>query len=139
VRLRKTTYGKPTAHLMLHQVVLSVMKALSERFAWARGEAGLSQAELARAIKISPSAVNQIEKGHTQSLKAATALAMERVTGVAADWLMDGRGDPHGAAMPASRDAQVRRMSELLETLPQAHRDKIEAEIRFLLSLRSTD
>jgi hypothetical protein len=83
--------------------------------------------------------VNQIEKGHTQTLKATTALAMERVTGVAADWLMDGRGDPRGSAMPTSRDAQIRRMAELLETLPPAHRDKIEAEIRFLLSLRSSD
>jgi transcriptional regulator with XRE-family HTH domain len=116
------------------------MKTLSERLRYARESANLTQSELARAVRVSPSAINQIEKGGTKSLKAPTALAIERVTGISAEWLMSGVGDPSsGSAMPGSRDEQLRRILEKLEQLPQEHRDKVEAEVRFLASLRSQD
>lgn len=115
------------------------MLTLAERFAYARKKAGLTPAQLSRALKITPSAVSQIEKGGTQSLRAPTALAMERVTGVAADWLMDGRGNPAGNPMPGGADDQCRRIAEMIEQLPPALRDKAEADVRFLLALHKKD
>lgn len=111
------------------------MKSLAERLVFARGRAGLSQSQLARAVKVSASAINQVEKGHTKSLRATTAQAIERATGVSARWLLTGRGEP-AAKLSGSTSEQVERIARALEELPKPYRDRIEAEIAFLRSLQ---
>lgn len=112
------------------------METLSERVVFARELVRLTQSQLAREVNVSPSAIHQIEKGHTKSLKAPTAIAIERRTGVSAEWLMSGRGPAMRRDRETpSKTAQVNRIMEALENLPESHRDKIESEIRFLASL----
>jgi len=48
-------------------------KTLSERFKEARQAAGMSPADMARALRVKPSSISNIESGKTQSLKAQTA------------------------------------------------------------------
>lgn len=52
--------------------------------------AGIPQKEVARRIGLTPTHFSAIRNGH-QRLQRRTAEAMERVFGVCADWLMDGR------------------------------------------------
>ena len=49
---------------------------------------GMGQAELARAINISPNALNAIEKGHTQAPRSDIVQRIARVLNVSADFLL---------------------------------------------------
>ena len=68
------------------------MGTLAERFKRARVAAGLSQADLARATGISTAGISLIETGQTRSLKAKSALAIEKATGFSSRWLETGLG-----------------------------------------------
>lgn len=65
---------------------------LHERIQIALTHAGKSQATVAREMGITPSAITQWLSGRTKTLKAETALALERVTGVKAAWIATGTG-----------------------------------------------
>jgi transcriptional regulator with XRE-family HTH domain len=123
------------AHLTQNQVRFVYMGTLKERFLFAREKAGLSKAALARALDISKSAVSQIELGTTKNLKADTLVALERVTGVSAQWIVTGRGDPKpGPRLSAVDSDQVERIYRNIKKLPPAFRAKIEKDIDFFLS-----
>jgi len=101
-----------------------------ERFIEARCTSGLSQAQLARALKLSRSAVNQIERGATKTLRASTLVALERATGYRAAWVETGRGPRR--AIPGQAD-QLERTYDKITRLDSAFREKIEADIDFYL------
>lgn len=63
---------------------------LAERIAEAIGDR--PQAEIARAVKKSESAVTQWLDGTTKSLKADSAARLEAVTGYRASWIVTGKG-----------------------------------------------
>lgn len=69
------------------------MKSLADRVSAALKHAGISQADLARACKISAVSVNNWLSGETRSLKAATAIAAAEALGVNLIWLSFGRGE----------------------------------------------
>lgn len=74
---------------------------LSQRIARLRQSAGLSQAELAALLRISPSAAGMYEQGRrTPSLDALVTMAS--VFGVSLDYLITGKESPYGrnAAVP---------------------------------------
>jgi transcriptional regulator with XRE-family HTH domain len=65
-------------------------KTLGSRIREARDRYGMSQAELARRIGISNTALNQIESGKTQNPGVAYIVAIARVLGVSTDSLLLG-------------------------------------------------
>lgn len=62
---------------------------LGARIAALRREAGLNQAELARRLQISPSAVGMYEQGRREP-SAETLVAMARVFQISVDYLLTG-------------------------------------------------
>jgi len=119
--------------------MLSHMKKMAERFTYARERAGMSKAELARALKISKASVTQIEAGITRSLKASTLIDLETVTGISGEWVQSGKGAPRSkaATVPAGGQDHVSKTIEGFLRLPPKHQARIEAEVDFLLSLKN--
>lgn len=120
--------------------MLDAMKTLAERFRYAREQAGYSKAELARALKVSRSAIGQIELGVTKNLKASTIVALELATGISGEWIETGKGSPRHrpGPLPDGAEDQVAKIYRELIKLPKEHRDKIEAEIDFLSKMNKT-
>ena len=73
------------------------MTVLGPRIAALRKEAGLSQAELAERLKISPSAVGMYEQGRREP-SAQTLIDMAQVFGVTTDFLLTGQAQTQGEA-----------------------------------------
>lgn len=121
--------------------MLPNMRTLAERFTFIRESLGLSQAEFARKIGVSRSAANQIELGITQTLKASTVTAIERLSGFSSQWIESGKGPQYKpfSVMAGDADAQLHRIYQALINLPPDHRDKIEADVLFLESLNKRD
>ena len=117
------------------------MKSLAQRFTYARERAGFTKAQLSRAIKLSRASITQIEAGITKTLRASTLIALERATGISAEWIETGRGSPRTTPgpLPEGSENQVSKILEEFVKLPPEHRAKIEAEIDFLLSLKKPE
>lgn len=65
---------------------------LSDRLRLALEQSGLSQAELARRIGVTPGAVSLWLSGETKALKASNAVLLAKHLGVSPEWLATGRG-----------------------------------------------
>ena len=74
---------------------------LGERIRKARIRYGMSQAELARRIKVSLNTMNKIEAGDTPDPRASRIKAIADVLGVSADYLL-GREDEKSEPLPAA-------------------------------------
>lgn len=66
----------------------ATLTTLAERFKWARGRAGLSQAELATLAGVSAGTIGNLEAGDRLSMRKITAAA--RVLKVDVTWLVEG-------------------------------------------------
>ena len=90
------------------RVPILFMKTLTNRIRAAREEAGLSQADVARALHISASAVNQWERGLIKNMKLDHFFALANFTeDKDPRWLATGKGHPRmreTAAMPPAPD-----------------------------------
>ena len=83
------------------------MNTLTDRIRAAREEAGLSQTDVARALRISASAVNQWEHGFSKNIKLLNFFALARLLGQDPHWLATGKalsGVRGIAAMPPAPD-----------------------------------
>lgn len=78
------------------------MRTLQERVE-AAISAGFKVADLAKAAGTTSSAVSQWRSGETKTLKAASLLGLQLLTGWSAEWWMTGRGPNSGVAQPASQ------------------------------------
>ncbi len=67
------------------------MNTLTERIRAARVEAGLSQTDVAKALRISASAVNQWEQGFTKNIKLTHFFALAKLLGHDPRWLATGK------------------------------------------------
>ncbi len=67
------------------------MNTLTERIRAARVEAGLSQTDVAKALRISASAVNQWEQGFTKNIKLTHFFALAKLLGQDPRWLATGK------------------------------------------------
>ena len=74
---------------------------LGERIRKARIRYGMSQAELARRIKVSLNTMNKIEAGDTPDPRASRIKAIADVLGVSADYLL-GREDEQSESLAAA-------------------------------------
>jgi phage repressor protein C with HTH and peptisase S24 domain/transcriptional regulator with XRE-family HTH domain len=72
------------------------MSALKDRLAEARTEAGLSQAQLAKAVGAGQSTIASIENGRNKG--SSLFLDLARALNVNVEWLMDGAGPKKGGA-----------------------------------------
>lgn len=84
---------------------------LGPRIAALRREAGMSQAELARRLQISPSAVGMYEQGRREP-SVDTLVAMAEAFGVTTDFLLTGK-----AASPTEEDKLVQMLSGSLAAM----------------------
>ncbi len=127
----------------LYQIDIMIcgMETLAERITHIRESLGLSGAAFGRKIGISRSAVNQIELGGTQALKASTIVAIERISGFNGEWIESGRGPQRKrtGTLPKGTEDQITRIYAELINLPQEYRDKIESDIDFFRSLNKPD
>ena len=73
------------------------MTELGDRIRQVRMDYGMSQAELARRIKVSMNAMNKIEMGETPDPRASRIKAIADVLGVTTDYLL-GRTEQKKAA-----------------------------------------
>lgn len=71
---------------------LDAVTPLKERIQEAMESANLTQADLARALKSTPTTVHLLLSGTTKRLRGEYALAIETVTGYSSQWLLEGRG-----------------------------------------------
>ena len=96
---------------------------LGERIAAAREMAGMNQAELAKAIGVTRSAIQQWESDQTKNLKLANLFAVSRVTGADIYWLgQDSEPPQHAKSLAkfARMPEELQRMIvEQIETLSQ--------------------
>ncbi len=70
------------------------MNKLTDRIRTAREEAGLSQADVAKALRISASAVTQWEQGSTKNMKLDHFFALTNLLRQDPRWLATGEGHP---------------------------------------------
>lgn len=66
--------------------------SLANRVKAALTGSGMSQSELARRLKVEPSAINHILSGRTAAIKAQTLVAIAQHLNVSAYWLETGKG-----------------------------------------------
>lgn len=109
------------------------MDTISERMRYIRSRLSLSQAEIARRVGVGRAAINKVEQGLTKTLSLQTALSIEKNFGISSEWLLTGRGSIERTTV---RDSQVIGLVSKIEQLPDEMRQKVEAEIDFLLSLQ---
>lgn len=64
---------------------------IGERLRQARKKAGITQSELARRAKVTPSAISQIESGLSKKPDAINLLKIARALDVTPDWLITGK------------------------------------------------
>ncbi|MXX11283.1 MAG: helix-turn-helix domain-containing protein [Nitrospira sp. SB0667_bin_9] len=86
------------------------MSTLTERIQIARKQAGLSQADVAKALRISASAVNQWESGFSKNIKLEHFFALARLLRQDPQWLATGTVFPYTRrtqATPPKLDAPL--------------------------------
>ena len=84
-----------------------IMSTLTDRIRAAREKAGLSQTDVAKALRISPSAVNQWEHGFSKNIKLQHFFALARLLGQDPQWLATGKAHSRAretSSMPPAPD-----------------------------------
>lgn len=112
----------------LHALAASTIAAmtLADRIRTARRAAGLSQAQLGKAVGISRAAISLWESGDTKNLKGANLLKAARALGVSPDWLETGKGE----MAPALQEVPVPALSQIpivgtTQAGPDAHWEEL--------------
>ena len=117
------------------------MNNLTDRIRAARKEAGLTQADVARALRISVSAVNQWEHGLIKNIKLRHFFALANLLGQDPQWLATGKTFPlsNKPAMttPLSHDPALTNEEKLL--LHQIRRLDTTPRKMLIKFLRSLD
>ena len=94
------------------------MNNLTDRIRAARNQAGLTQADVARALRISVSAVNQWEQGLVKNIKLRHFFALANLLGQDPQWLATGKTFPPtrkpALTSPLSDDAALTNEEKIL-------------------------
>jgi len=114
---------------------------LGARLRAARLAAGLTQAELARHAGVSTQAINQLEVGRSQTMKAGTAHAVQKATGYRSLWILEGKGPQtvRDADMSPSAAALLRSIEERIDGMSDAEVDKLTRFVDSVLNLALTE
>ena len=114
------------------------METLAERIRTARKQVGLSQADIAKALRISASAVNQWEHGLTKNMRLAHFFALASLLEKDPRWLATGKAQPrartttssaHGYPAPTTEE---RALLHYVRQMPDTMRKQL---LRFLAGL----
>lgn len=97
----------------------------NDRIKEARQEAGISNAELARAIGVKPASITLWENYSTKNLDAANCIKACEVLGIRPQWLMFGRGPKR-----AADSKLMQSVIATLEGLPEADLRRAEVLLR---------
>ena len=114
------------------------MNTLTERIRAARKQAGLSQADVAKALRISASAVNQWEHGSSKNIKLEHFFALASLLGQDPRWLATGTAQsPVRVTTPPAHEyraltSEERAMLHYIRQMPDALRKPL---LRFLAGL----
>lgn len=102
--------------------IMSVQKTLSigQRIRFLRGERGMSQAELARLIGITPQSLGGIELGKSKSPSAVTLLRLAAALDANPEWIIHGRGKCNLSDAPGATTEEFIRVFEALSPEHQA-------------------
>ena len=116
------------------------MNTLTERIRAAREQAGLSQADVAKALRISASAVNQWEQGFSKNIKLEHFFALASLLRQDPQWLATGTVFPylrHKQATPPKLDDPplTREEKALLHQIRQMPSGLRKVLLRFLREL----
>ena len=105
---------------------------IGPRIAAARREAGLSQAEFARRIQVSPSAMGMYEQGRREP-SAEILVAMARELGVSTDFLLTGRASTPAEELSLTRTLlnRVAGAESRLESRPERPFSREELAVLF--------
>lgn len=97
-----------------------IMMTIENRIKQARKDAGLTQAQLAEKVGVSKAAVSLWENSYTKSLKHENLLALEKVTGCRARWIVFGEEPRFIEGEPAASgaDANVAKGPEIRRNVP---------------------
>jgi transcriptional regulator with XRE-family HTH domain len=109
--------------------LITFVKTVGERIAWARKKRGLTQAQLAKAAGVSQSAIGSYEKGHREKPRELVAIA--GALRVFPQWLDEGKGswDADIAGVPAPTEAELALLIDFRD-MPKNDQDELVAEIR---------
>ena len=116
------------------------MDTLTERIRAAREQAGLSQTDVARALRISASAVNQWEHGFSKNIKLKHFFALANLLGQDPLWLATGKAYPQARTTvttlpsqnPRSPTSEEKALLHYIGQMPDALRKLV---LRFLRGL----
>lgn len=120
------------------RVTIPIMNTLTDRIRAAREKAGLTQTDVAKALRISPSAVNQWEQGSTKNMKLGHFFALASLLEKDPRWLATGKGHPRVREDSADGRERAGPTSEekvLLHYVCQLPDDLRKVLVRFLKGL----
>jgi phage repressor protein C with HTH and peptisase S24 domain len=92
------------------------MATIGDRVRLVREQLGISQSRLAKAVKIAPQTIQQLEAGDSQGSKHLLAIARE--LRVNPDWLLTGKGDQGSPSAAAMRNNVVEIRGDEFALLP---------------------
>lgn len=99
---------------------------IGERLKLARKQAKLSQSELARRAKVTPSAISQMEAGITKKPSAENLLPIAKALKINPEWLMTGKGERSSEFAGYQRpDGQMPKESEAREAASAQYQQPI--------------
>ncbi len=101
----------------------------NQRITKAREEAGMTKAQLARAVGVQPASVTQWENGSTKNLDAANCIRICEILGIQSKWLVFG----HGARYRAT-EKNIRNVITLLESLTDTEVERAISVLRSVFS-----
>ena len=116
------------------------METLAERIRTARKQVGLSQADVAKALRISASAVNQWEHGLTKNMRLPHFFALASLVEKDPRWLATGKAQPRArTTTPSTNDHPVltseeRALLHHVRQMPDTLRKQL---LRFLAGLNN--
>lgn len=116
------------------------MSALKDRLAEARTEAGLSQAQLAKAVGAGQSTIASIENGRNKG--SSLFLDLARALNVNVEWLMDGAGPKRGEGGPTTPPQSASAApwpfpsisEEDVRALPPAHINELQGALALAIA-----
>src|SRR5262245_49861235 len=82
------------------------MSGLHKRIREARRHAGMTRTELARRVRVQPSAATQWEHENGTAPTVRNLIRIATLTSVSFEWLATGRGVPHPKHLTEIRDAR---------------------------------
>lgn len=95
----------------------ALVDTVGERIRYARTQAGLTQADLAKALKTSNGQVGDKESNRSKP-SYSFLLALELISGCSADWLLTGEGEMRTDRSRSGSSSEIRRASRPMDLTP---------------------